>query len=210
MFTEDSSFLDDHKNDKIVNSKEKDLHRVEINKSEVVRNDDWKSKYDTTMKVPFDSTTKKIKSTTMEVIVDSTTETNDLTTQPRAQSTTESVVTTPKDSTSTTAKSTTSTVPIDTTTQNAQNTTVKTPKVVPAEPNSHFIKWFFGKFVVVIFILTFQQKFVTKKIDNKFFYSAFCVRYFVLDYLRGGHFIVRLQILPKSTGFSLSKFVKRE
>ena len=169
MFTGDLSFLDDHKNDKSVNSKDKDLHRIDINRAEEIRDDDGKSKYNRTMNIPFDSTTSKIDSTTMNTPVDSTTKADKFTTiEPTEKSTTEFVVTTPKVST-TTVETSTSNIPLDSTTPKTPNTSAKTPKIIPAEPNSHFIKWFFGKFVVVIFILTFQQKFVTKNIDYNFF-----------------------------------------
>jgi hypothetical protein len=115
--------------------------------------------------------------------------------------------------TTTAPKTTTSHVPIDPTTS---TTTTKTPETTakPHTPDegSHFIRWFFGKFIIVIiFILAFQQKLIQK------IFMIICsiilflsLRYVVPGDFRGDRVVVRLQILPEPTGLSLSEFIRSE
>jgi hypothetical protein len=175
--------LDDHKDSKSSiekgNLKPK-LPRVKINETDVIRDGDKKTKYDTTPLIPTDPptetpTTERV-TTTTERVTTSTTEKVKTTTQEVPSTTTQKVpsTTTPRSTTSKSPKTTTSSVPIDPSTPVAPViTTIKPDNVVPDNDNTHPVRWFFGKFYYLF--LAFKQKINYKKYYFLYDIQVFCL-----------------------------------
>lgn len=169
------SFLDSQDDEITVVKDKTKLPRVNIDKTEEVRNGDMKEKYETTpINVPFDPTTKKDETTTEKVTTEvpktstfSTTTNTPVTTTPATTKTPSTTTKAPTTTApSTTQKTTTNHVPIDpttttTTTEKGPETTTKSSND-PTNGGSHFIRWFFGELTyLIIFIYLIQVQTVT-------------------------------------------------